>query len=67
MKTIKSPNDISDQTFMQDTTSQATTFRKITEYNPRFNNGGYFSDAEKFAMTNYSKENWNFTAMNKSF
>ena len=29
--------------------------RKISEYNPRFNSGGYFSDAEKMIQTNYTR------------
>lgn len=28
--------------------------RKISEYNPRFACGGYFSDADKMLMTNFT-------------
>jgi hypothetical protein len=45
MLTIKSPEDF--HRAESQLTVQEIPIRKISEYNPRFNSGGYFSDVEK--------------------
>jgi hypothetical protein len=53
MLTIQAPEDFHQAESL--ITPQGIPIRKISEYNPRFNSGGYFSDAEKMIQTNYTR------------
>jgi hypothetical protein len=64
MLSIEAPGDI--QWAESQLSSPGIPVRKISEYNPRFNSGGYFSDVEKMIQTNYTRERWNTTSESES-
>ena len=56
MLTISAPDDV--QRAESSLGTEGLPVRKISEYNPTFNSGGYFSDADKMTLTNFSRERW---------